>query len=445
MIRNLFWRKLLGGIPSTDKAEKDILAHVEWMKRLEQTAHSPELAEFNRLHLEVTSSAFLDKKKKIQNSRYKDTQEYEQHTRFHKLENDKGIRHYFDTLDSKELAQYLAFRNSPEAGDLNDKGKISITPHLKNLKDFENSKTFKNFMRFHNSYIIKEYLELKEIVESEDFKNRNAYWSNPKRWETTLEFITESRYKELSSNPDIQAFVKSLPKNSRSLKKIAVKLEEDFRWKKMEDSLWTPGFTYPSEKLISNHSFHNEQQANSLGKNVTVSNEGLQINTKKESASHMTWHPEKGFIQKKFNYTGDVINTGSNYRIHNGEIKIKLRCKGNIHHAFWLGADHMKPHINIFHYDGKYIRFESYTDSNRDSVAFKGMDCGQYLIYGLKWTEKELIWSINNVPLYRSTNAVPDEEMYLSLNSFIPEGSPADEGALQVQWIKIFQEEPIVS
>ena len=55
------------------------------------------------------------------------------------------------------------------------------------------------------------------------------------------------------------------------------------------------------------------------------------------------------------------------------------------------------------------------------------------------WTEKELIWMINNYEVYRTVRNIPDEELYLALSSFIPEKEKGDKGVLEVDWIKVYQ------
>lgn len=443
MIRNLYWRKLFGRIPSTEKVEKDEMNDIARMRKFEEVAHSPELAEFNKLFHIVSASAFVQKKKSIQLSKYKDSKESEQLTRYKKLDNMNEIKAYFEILDSKELRNLLSFKQSSEAADLDDKEKVAITPHLKEIKSFETSKSYKNFLRFHNSYIIKEYLELRDIVESAEFKKSNDYWSNPNRWETTEEYQVEKRYNELLKNPDIAAFVKSLPKDSKQMKKWDLIFEDTFKWKNINDSKWMAGFNYPGEDLVKIHSFHNELQANTGGKNMEMQ-DGLSIVTKKERFEALAWHPQKGFVSKNFEYTSDAINAG-NIPLGFGKIRLKLRCSGHQQNAVWLKGKNKTPHINLFHFDGKDIKLENTYSANTDSITIKGINPSDYYIYELKWTEKELIWSINNQSVYRSTREVPQDEMYLTINSFLSENQLGSEGRFDIDWIRIYKETTLIS
>ncbi len=444
MIRNLYWRKLFGRLPSTDKVEKDEMNDIARMKKLEEMAHSPELAEFNKLFHTISSPAFIQKKKGIQLAKYKDTKEYEQLSRFKKLDGMVNIKAYFDILDSEDLRRLLNFKQSSEADDLNDKEKVAITPHLKEMKGFERSKAYKNFLRFHNSYIIKEYLELKDSVETSQFKQSNEYWSNSNRWETTEEYQLEKRYQELLKNPDIALFVKSLPKDSKHMKKWELIFEDFFSWKNINDSKWKVGFQYPGNEMVKIHSVHNELQANTGGNNLDTKAGHLSILTKKENAEALTWHPQKGFISQNFGFTSDVINAG-NIPLKFGKLRVKLRCSGTQQNAVWLRGKHKIPHLNLFHFDGSNIQFSNRHSTSTDSITIKGINPSEYYIYELKWSEKELIWSINNQAVFRSTREVPQEEMYLTINSFISQYQTGGEGKFDIDWVRIYQEKTLIS
>lgn len=444
MIRNLYWRKLFGRIPSTDKVEKEEINDIARMRKFEKTAHSPELDEFNRLFHTISAPSFVQKKKSIQLAKYKDSKEYEQLKRFRKLDSMSDIKAYFEILDSKELLNLLQFKQSREADDLNDKGKVAITAHLKEFKNFEQSKAYKNFLRFHNSYIIKEYLELKETVETEEFKKANEYWSNPNRWETTEEYAAEKRYQDLLKNPDINNFVKSLPKDSKQMKKWDLIFEDQFNWKNTEDSKWEAGFKYPGENMLKIHSFHNELQANTGGKNIETKNGSLSILTKKEPFETLAWHPQKGFISKKFDFTSDAIHTGD-LALKFGKVRIKLKSVGQQQNAVWLKGKDKTPHINVFRFDGNNIKLENNYSSNSDTITIKGINPSEYYIYELQWTNKELIWSINNIPVFRSTKEVPQNDMFLTINSFLSQSQIGSEGSFDIDWVRIYQETTLIS
>jgi len=436
---NLFWKKFTGKLIPTAKFEALEAELKSSLIRFNEVAKSLELEEYNKLFHEVKSAAFIENKKVLQNRKYKDTEEYRDTRKFRKLENSAGIKMYFQVLKSKELEAYQAFEATPEFENLGDKKKVKASEKLQELKRFERSKEFKNYTRFHDSYIIKEYEQLKTLINSADFQKKNEFWTNAHRWQTTPECAKEQRFYELAKNPDIVFYINERPERFNAIKHRKETFTEDFNWNVIDKSRWNIGFFYKNKKMISNHSFANEKQANNSGKNISVENGILRLSTKHEKTTARAWHPTKGFIEQEFQYTSDVINTANEFRQKFGTISAKLRCTGNINHAFWLGSDGKLPHINIFHFDGKKIKIGNAGKEVMDGVEIKGLNTSQFHVYTLQWTEKELIWKINNLEIYRTASNIPKEEMFMVLNSFIPAKKHGSTGYFDVDWIKIYE------
>jgi len=436
---NLFWKKFTGKLIPTAKFEALEAELKSSLIRYNEVAKSLELEEYNKLFHEVKSATFIENKKVLQNRKYKDTEEYRDTRKFHKLENSAGIKMYYHVLNTTELDAFLAFKASPEFEDLGDKKKVKVSEKLQELKKFERSKAFKTYVRFHDSYIIKEYEQLKKLVNSVDFQKKNEFWANAHRWHTTPEYAKEQRFYELAKNPDILFYLNEKPERFNAIKSRKETLVEDFNWNVIDKSRWNIGFYYKNKKMIANHSFANEKQANNSGKNISLENGILRLATKHEKTTARAWHPTKGFIEQEFQYTSDVINTADEFRQKFGTISAKLRCTGNINHAFWLGADGKLPHINIFHFDGKKIKIGNAGKEVMDGVEIKGLNPSQFHVYTLQWTEKELIWKINNLEIYRTASNIPKEEMFMVLNSFIPAKKHGSTGYFDVDWIKIYE------
>jgi hypothetical protein len=435
---NLFWKKLFGGITPTAKLEKEQAELVESMQRFAEVEKSIELAEYNKLFHIVKSAQFQENKKILQNRKYNDTEEYRITKKYAKLHNSPALQMYYDVLKTEELKKYLEFKSTPEYENLGNKKKVKASELLRQMKNYEKSKAFKTYMRFHNSFIIKEYEEIKTKINSPEFKKSNEFWSNAKRWQTTPEFVQQERFYELQKNPDINFYINEKPERFESQKKLKLTFKDEFEWNSLDKSHWNFGFHYKNATLIGDHSFHNEKQANNSGKNVMVEQGILKLLTKHEKTIARTWHPQKGFIKQEFNFTSDVLQTAEKFRQKNGIFSAKLRCSGNFHHAFWLGADDKLPHINIFHYDGKRITLGNANKNLVDGVKIQGLNPHEFFIYTLIWTEKELRWFINNLEVYRTASNIPTEEMYLAFNSFITEKQHGSNGALEVDWVRVY-------
>ena len=118
----------------------------------------------------------------------------------------------------------------------------------------------------------------------------------------------------------------------------------------------------------------------------------------------------------------------------------KIRIAGNIHHALWLGSGKKLPVLSIFHYNGKHIVVGNHTEKGFDGEVVRGISPTKYYVYSLRWTDKELIWYVNNIEVYRTRNNVPQEELYLTASSFIDEHQRATEAQLNVAWVRVFTE-----
>lgn len=435
---NLFWKKLFGGITATAKLEKDEADLVKAMHRYAEVEKSVELAEYKKLFHVIKSAKFQENKKILKNRKYKDTEEYRSTQKYNKLHNSPDIKLYYHVLESDILKQYLNFKKTPDYELLGDKKKVEASEILKKFKDFEHSKAYKTYIRFHNSYIIKEYEQLKVQITDPEFTKANNFWANENRWHSTPEFAQQQRFHELAKNSDIIFYENEKPERFEKYRTMKLSFQEEFEWNTLDKSRWNFGFHYKSEELINSHSFANEKQANNSGQNISVEEGVLKLATKHETTTTRAWHASKGFIEKEFHFTADVLQTADTFRQKQGIFRAKLRCTGNVQHAFWLGADGKLPHINIFHFDGKSITLGNMNKNIVDGVKINGLSTYQFYIYTLIWSEKELIWLINDLEVYRTVSNIPTESMYLAFNSFISQNQKGSAGHLEVDWVRAY-------
>ena len=435
---NLFWKKLFGGITPTAKLEKDEADLVKAMHRYAEVGKSVELAEYKKLFHLVKSASFQENKKILKHRKYKDTEEYRNTRKCKKLQNTPAIRLYYQVLESDILKQYLHFKTTPDYEFMGDLKKVKASETLKKFRQFEHSKTYKTYIRLHDSYIIKEFELLKNKVASSEFKKANDFWANENRWHTTPEYAQQTRYYELAKNPDIIFYENEKPQRFEKYQSLTISFQDEFDWNTLDKSRWDFGFHYKSDKLIGNHSFSNEKQANYSGKNVSVDEGILKLATKHEKVIARAWDFSKGFIEKEFNYTSDVLQTADSFRQKGGVFRAKLRCNGDIQHAFWLGSESKLPHINIFHFNGKAITLGNANKNLVDGVQIKGLNPGQFYIYTLIWLNKELIWMINDLEVYRTASNIPTDSMYLAFNSFISQKQKGSAGNLEVDWVRTY-------
>ncbi|PID94523.1 MAG: hypothetical protein CSA89_01500 [Bacteroidales bacterium] len=439
---NLFFKRLFGLMESTDKMEaKDNQLFADYIhyKRFEA---SDEYAEYKRLFEVVKSADFKEKRKALKTRKYSDTQEYRDMEAFEKYDSDSDLRLYFKTLDSKELKDYIEFKDTDEYYKLSDADEVSKSAKLEEYKIFEHSKEYKNYARFHNSFAAKEYIRLKELVASDEFKKNNEFWADPNRWETTEEYQTECRFYEIADSEAGRFFFSTDPEKFKRIENMVVYRKDLFDYKKLDGSAWSPGFFYNGESLKRIHSFTKEQQANMGGKNITLGN-GMTISTKNEKATALAWDEKCGFVEKEFQFTSDVVNGHSlvEDQEYSG-IRVKMRCNGNINHAFWLSSGNKIPQINVALIKGKTIEVGVY-DARGDYyyTTIKGINPAKYHLYTLYQKDDALIWKINNIEVFRTKNIIAGQRFFPSFNSFIPNNKKnASEGNLDIAWVETYNQ-----
>ncbi len=436
---NLFWKRIFRLMNSTASYEKKLgsiqLSSHDDSSNVNQTDFDDKL----ELELIVQSKEFQDKKKLYQNRKYKDTDEYRIVRQYEKLLKDNNIKWYFETKNSQILQEYLSFKTNPDSLNLKDLSIIEVSEKIEKLKQFEQSKSYQIYTQYHDSLAVREFEELRKKIADPEFQQNNAFWANSNRWETTLEYRQEARYKELNNE-----FVpKNKSKDKTSLFKrysqIYLKLNELFDWNTIEESIWLAGFHSGNPMLLGNYAFVNEQQGHSGGNNVSSSEGVMTIHTVDLPMKSLAWDVQKGFVERDFRYSSDVVQTAAAFRQRYGVFSVKVKSSGNIHHAVWLGSERKLPHINIYYFNGKSITVGNANLHRYDGIELKGLAQDEYYVFTLEWTPRSLVWYVNNVEVFRTNENIPNESLYVGVNSFIPAKAEADIGKLELDWLKVYE------
>ena len=436
---NLFFKKLTGQLYSTEKMERRIMEEEERIARYRHIENSPELKEYLELKKTVESKEFQQKKHNWMTTKYKSTPTYATLKEYKSLLNDKNLQLFLELENSARLKEFLEFRQSENYVKLQSKKEVRNSLELKQMYAFEHSKEYKAYLTYRDSKLPARFKELVKKVTSDEFKKEFAFWSNPNRYKTTDEYQQEVRLKQLAAMADIVFYFKQDVNQIELEETWSPVFEDEFDWAKLSDSKWRAGFVYANPKLPKIHSYANEQQAYSGGKNVGTVDGKLHLFTKAERMTAPAWDTKKGFIEKDYEYTSDVIQTADHFQQKGGLFIAKVRVEGRMHHAIWLGKNQKLPLINLFHYNGKQIVIGNHTEKGFDGTTISGISPRQYYIYGLRWNENELIWYVNNVEVYRTKRNVPQEKLFLAIHSFIDEKQRAQEGQINVAWIRVLE------
>ncbi len=442
---NLFWKKLFGGLKSTQSIEQKEEVLRRETKRYNDVRESGTLQRYLELKAIINSPAFQQKKSEYSTGNIRKMKYFAEWERYNQFEKDKNLKSYFETENSTLLKSYLAFKETPDYRLLSNSDEVAKSATLKEFAAFEQSKEFSNYLSLHNSFTVKEYQRVSEIVTTPDFLQEKAFWEDANRWEKTEEYQLENEYAKLINLEDIRFYEKSEAQLAQKQAGWRLVFEEDFNDGVLNTQKWYPAL-YQGQKLMDKHySFANEKQANNGGANIVLMGGKLIISTRPDRVVTRAWTPGRGFGEKTFAFSSDVINGSNAVSINKGLITAKVKIAGDkdICHAFWLSGKGQTPHINLFYFDGKKIKVGNFWD-NQGMLGAKGetitgISPYDYYIYSLEWTATELIWRINNIEVLRTNKGVPHEELFPVFNSFISEKQQGGTGEFIIDWLRVYQ------
>ena len=443
---NLFWKKLFRSLQSTHAIEQQEEETRLAIQRYNDVKESDTLKRYLELKNTVQSPAFQGKKKEYSSGNIRKMKQYAVWERYGQFEKDKKLQLYFKTAESHALKDYLEFKGTPDYRLLANPKEVAKSETLKHFKAFEKSKEFQNYLKFHHSYAVKEYGRLKEVVSTPEFIEEKSFWEDKHRWTKTEEYLLEKEYMELKSLEDVQFYEKNA---QLAIKQSSWHLvfEEDFGDGILNTEKWYPGLYQGQKRMEKTYSFANEKQANSGGENIVMMGGELTISTRPDQITTRAWTPAKGFTEKEFHYSSDVINGSNAVKMNKGLISAKVKISGDkdISHAFWLSGKNQTPHINLFYFDGNKIKVGNYWNANgvlgNKSEIISGISPNDYYIYSLEWTPAELIWRVNNVVVLKSNKGIPNEELFPVFNSFISQKQQGGSGELTVDWVKVYKKD----
>lgn len=250
------------------------------LKRFETLKDSEKLNEFRRLTEFVENGTYREEKEISRRQVFKGSDEEQQEREYIKLKKSKGIQIYYElhqseiltgheaVAHSEKLKKFLELKNLPEQ----DKGKKKELQKLKNDVDiksylkFEHSKKLRIYLDMVGSYNLKQFEELKAVVESDDFKKRVAFLKDKKKFEKTNTFKKYNRFKELKNSDDIKFYHKfeksPLLKNYYDVKDSA-ELKRYFEFKDIvtsEEFVGRKAYLEDSKKWEKSEEYASEQK-----------------------------------------------------------------------------------------------------------------------------------------------------------------------------------------
>ena len=278
------------------------------VRRYRDIESSSELAEFMALKPIVEAKEFQDYKHELLTTKYKDREEYKLITGYERAKHSWHVRWYHFFRGRSSVQEYLHFAETSDFAKLKDPEAVKADPRLKRMQRLGNSFAVKRYLLHKDSHEVSEYYRLRNIVNNTEFRTKNHFWKNPKRWYTTLQSQQDGKYQALKQSSNISFYLAQDPKKIAEYESYQEMFADACQWNRMSDSPWKAGFYLGNDKLKTNHSYSNEEAAMNGGRNVICNREGrMTVSVKAEHVAAPAWDPKKGFIMKDYDYTGDVF------------------------------------------------------------------------------------------------------------------------------------------
>lgn len=452
-----------GGIKPTSKIEIERASLLKDYQSFIQIEQSEELKEYLSLEEKVNAESFKKLKADLKALKFKGSDEESQLKQYQKLERNKRLRKFYDTVGSEALKRYVDLRDGKrldryfELEEMIEKGLSGEKEEVNTLKSefktlkkssdvvflhkYPKSSIYKNYVRMLKSEEKSKYEELKELVNSDEFKKRKAYLEDPQKWEKTQEYQEEQRYLELKNKPEITLYFKY--KDSPAFdffKNYKVVFEDTFDSPTLDRTKWKTISSWAEKTVGKNFSQEGDLHAYDDGKNIHLKSGNLQIQVKKDKVNSLVWNPTYGFVEKEFDYSSDIITTNGLFDARNGilEAKIKYDPDKSFQDVFYLSSEDNSVRASLFE-AGVRCQFGLNKSSQGNFFSMSGLSKGKSYIFRLTLEQGKMSWQINGKELFTLQADVPTEPMHLTLTSLVLNESNSLPHNFEVDWIRFYQ------
>lgn len=463
---NLFFKKLFGQLPATEKYVKQNEMLRKEMNEFDAFAKGEKLNRYYELEKIVQSKEHYDTKKKLQELKYDGSEEHKNELEFKNLCKNKELKLFFKVKDGEALSRFKRIEDSDflakytemeslinSKGIEKDKEQIKAFKELKRNEDikfynkYKNSKEYKTYQKALNGSALNRYNELKSYINSDEFKDRKEYLLDPKKFEKSEGYRNEQEIKELKSDKEINWYFKLLKSNKFDATREWNPIFED-TFEGFDDSKWIPipfqgmlnlqGRSYVPE---GNLQFHTD------GKNLKFEDGCINIETRKENVRGLRWQVSSGFKMRDFEYTSGMINTGHSFRFQEGKIEVLARMTSSkeVIHAMFLRSETITPHIEVFcsgSKKGLKVRL-FYKNKNKPDFeeTITGINLASNFLYSLEWGHNFLRWQINGYTVAEYSGILPRHPLYLGLSSVLLEKTENLPANLIVDTIRVYEKQ----
>jgi hypothetical protein len=360
------------------------------------------------------------------------------------LQSKKEFQLKNEFLSKKKLAKLRAERRLLKEEYLRQ-NKQMTTEFKRQSKDDNLRLTKQIAMERHR--LKEEGLQLKLELETERRQLNEEFQQAKKQLKTDLQLQNDelqqlkSEFKRLKNSNQIKDFYIFKKKYSKLLEeqeRWVSKFYDDFSRSEL-DSRWSEKQVI-SERLINGAPYSPIEDLHIFSPNNVHQHGGLlNIKTKQEKKQGLAWDKKYGFIPKIFSYTSGLLTSSHSFKQLYGKFEAKVQVKQSpgTYHAFWMGTDTQRPHLNIFKFEDHNIFVSAYNKDSKIERKLKYKLKDEFYIYTLLWTNNRLTWLINGKKVFETSNII-NEPMYLSFSSGVHD-KKADSTVMYVDWIRCFR------
>ena len=386
-----------------------------------------------------------------------------------KFEHSKKLKLYHETIDSYNLKRYHELKKIIESEEfkkrvdyLKDNKKFEKTDAFKKWKrfkelaarddvkfflKFEKSSLLKNYYDVKDSMDYKRFLELKEIIWSDDFKKRKKYLEDEKKWEKTDDYNREHLYLEMKKLPHlVKYFNYKNTDDFRFLKEWEVSFEDNFSKITVDKEKWSTKTLWAENLPGGNYSMPGDLHTFTDGKNIQINNK-LTIETRRESADGMVWKMPAGFVPAKFDFTTGLLSTAKSFWQKDGifEAKIKFNPEKEVVNSATLQGESASPRILLLEMGTKNRLGVAHTMNtgkmNVDGLDISNLHKNKWYIFTLEKNGGTLTWKINESEVLKLENQHVDFNLHLNLFSLVVFDIPGSKLPVRFEtdWVKCYR------
>jgi len=467
---------------STKKFETSLINEREDFERFNNFKNSELLKRYLELDTLVHSGDFEKKVKELKYEKYKDTDQFRQLSQYKAMKASSDIKTFLKLTKAGQLERmkkiqksdsyksYLELKKYINSGEFHaakskkdfkqseaytkfkDFKLLSKNPDIKFFIKTENKANYKTACKLQDSERLSTFFKLEAIIQSKEFQEHKAFMEDKKRFKKSEEANLIQELDNLRKNQEIKWYL-NIKKNNpfKELNKWDLTFEEDFDSMQLDTKKWMTGYYWGKALMNDSYSLSGEKQL-FQDTNIELRDSIAQITTKHEDKKGKVWDTTHGFTEKNFEYTSGLISTGHSFRQKYGKFEAKIRFNNSypMLNAFWMVGEKMSPQIDIVKSafkNGKAVECGLHIQDKANKLVHQIRKVtgtkfnNNFYIYTLEWSNEIMIWKINGQEVHRETKNIPNEAMYLSFCTILPQ-NPTNEmlpGTMEIDWIRCYQ------